>query len=174
MKTCKICGGKHLAKGLCSKHYQQLPEVKAKLREYYQKPEYKARRREYYQKPEYKAKQREYQRKPENREKKREYNRKYYQKPEVKARWRKYMREYHQKPEYKARRREQAELKKTITEYHTLLEKKKPSRTEILRLEALADILGRDIEEWRTERMRKDYHERMDFSQRFEKRSGQP
>jgi len=129
MKTCKICGGKHLAKGLCSKHYRQLPEVKARQRE---------------------------------------YNRKYYQKPEVREKKKEYLRKYNQKPE----NREKHKLKKTITEYHTLLKKKKPSRTEILRLEALADILGRDIEEWRTERMRKDYHERMDFSQRFEKRSG--
>ena len=75
-RVCHKCGGAHHAKGLCSKHYYQRPEVKAKKRAYCQRPEVKEHQREH---------QREYYQRPEVKEHQREYRREYCQRPEVKA-----------------------------------------------------------------------------------------
>jgi DNA/RNA endonuclease YhcR with UshA esterase domain len=126
-------------------------EVKAKKREYRQKPEVKAKQRE---KREY---MREYRQKPEVKAKQREY----FQKPEVKAK----KREYRQKPEVKAKKSDKEQLKKIYKEYAILLQKmdkQKLSVREMRRLEALAEYLGRDIDEWRTEQQKKEYMERME------------
>jgi hypothetical protein len=92
-----------------------------------------------------------------------EKTRAYYQRPEVKEKTRAYMRAYFQRPEVKEKTREmRAERdysRKIIGEYHHLMKRKKLSVRQMRRLEALAEILGRDIDEWRNEAQRKEYQE---------------
>jgi len=45
MKVCSVCGGKYHAKGLCRKHYSQLPEQRKRRKEYNSRPEVKERER---------------------------------------------------------------------------------------------------------------------------------
>jgi hypothetical protein len=108
-------------------------------------------------------KTRAYYQRPEVKEKTRAYKRAYYQRPEVKEKTRAYMRAYFQRPEVKEKTREmRAERdysRKIIGEYHHLMKRKKLSVRQMRRLEALAEILGRDIDEWRNEAQRKEYQE---------------
>ena len=46
-QVCSECGGKHHAKGLCQKHYNQRPEAKAYKKAYFQRPEVKAYQKDY-------------------------------------------------------------------------------------------------------------------------------
>jgi len=46
-------------------------------------------------------------------------------------------------------------IRKIIAEYHFLLGLDEPNQRQIIRLETLAEYLGRDIEEWRTVRHKK-------------------
>ena len=79
----------------------------------------------------------------------------YYQRPEVKAHTKAYMKAYtkayYQRPEVRAYRKDKTQKKQMVREYQALMLLKKPSRLAMLRLEALAELLGRDLEEWRTE-----------------------
>ena len=74
-------------------------------------------------------------------------------------------RAYSFRPEVKARRG----LKETITEYQYLLGLNNPTVRQIRRLEALADYLGRDIEEARNERMREEHAELLRGKQQIRK-----
>lgn len=73
-------------------------------------------------------------------------------------------REYRQRPEVKERRREyqntagkdKRNALKITREYQFLLGLKKRSQRQQIRLLALAEYLGRDYEEWRTEDERKN------------------
>jgi len=60
------------------------------------------------------------------------------------------------------RKRKKCQFKYLIITYHELMNKKNLSKLEILRLEAIADVLGRDLEEWRTQRERDVYHDNID------------
>jgi len=101
---------------------------------YSQRPERKAYKKAYSQRPERKA-----------------HMKAYHQRPEAKA----YMKAYHQRPEVKAHKNAKIQTKKIVREYQALMLLKNPSRLAMLRLEALAEILGRDLEEWRTEEQKK-------------------
>lgn len=50
------CGRKHFGKGYCAHHYNQLPEVKERVRNYYRTPTQKARKAAYYRRPAVRAK----------------------------------------------------------------------------------------------------------------------
>ena len=93
-KLCE-CGGKHYAKGLCSKCYYQTPEYKARAKTRQQTPEHKAKAKAYSQRPEVKARAKAYNQTPEAKAKAKAYN----QRPEVKAR----TKIRHQTIEYKAK-----------------------------------------------------------------------
>ena len=95
-KLCKICGGKHHAKGLCSKCYNQLPEIKERTRKWKQNPEYKAKQKEYRETPEVKTRFKEYRNSPEVKAKDKERK----QSSEYKL-WKK---EYNQRPDVISRR----------------------------------------------------------------------
>jgi hypothetical protein len=62
MKICSVeeCGGKHQAKGLCSKHYSALPKNRAKRAEYRAIPENRAKKAERSALPKNQAKKAEY------------------------------------------------------------------------------------------------------------------
>ena len=105
--------------------------------------------------------------------KKAAYNRERYQIPEVKARRKSYVQRYQQTPKFKVRSaiyrkkylnrpgvkersRAQESLRAKEKEYQDLLclyeeRKGKIPRYLILRLEALSEYFGRDLEEWRTD-----------------------
>jgi len=140
-KTCSICGLPHYAKELCKKHYYQRPEVKAHTKAYM-----KAYTKAYYQRPEVRAHTKAYMK---------AYTKAYYQRPEVRAHTKAYMKAYtkayYQRPEVRAYRKDKTQKKQMVREYQALMLLKKPSRLAMLRLEALAELLGRDLEEWRTE-----------------------
>jgi len=84
--------------------------------------------------------------------------------PEYKAN----LKEYFQRPEVQAKRKpyfanryQKTLMKETVSEYQHLLGLDNPTVRQIRRLEALADYLGRDIEEWRNERMREEHADLM-------------
>jgi len=114
--------------------------MKAYMKTYYQRPEVKARRKAYWQRPEVEARIKAYRQRPDV-------------KAHMKVHMKTYMKAYHQRPEVKAKK----ELRPLITEYHAILGKKKRTVREMRRLEALGDILGREIDEWRDEEQRKEY-----------------
>jgi len=89
--------------------------------------------------------------------------REYYQKPEVKAR----MREYRQKPEVKARKQNKDSMKAIIKEYHLLLGLEKHTVRQMRKLEALADVLGRDIDEWRSQQQKDEHTALLDGEWQF-------
>ena len=64
---------------------------------------------------------------------------------------------YFQRPDVKEKKRDAVALKKIIRKYHYLLSLKNPSVMECRRLEAIAEYLGRDIDEWRNKRQREEY-----------------
>jgi hypothetical protein len=137
-KVCRVCGAPHYAKGLCRKHYEQLPEVKEKHRAYRHRPEVKEKHRAYirayYHRPEVKEKHRAYNRayrhRPEVKEKHRAYNRAYRQRPEVKEKHRAY---YH-RPEVRAKAiaRMEANFKRPIVPVIDCFNKDKPITLEEL------------------------------------------
>jgi ribosomal protein S27E len=114
VKSCRICGGKHWAKGLCQIHYQQEyrnnPENKAKIKQYIENPDTKARIREYRKRPyvrkKHKIWMREYNKRPEVITRRRVWQKKYYKIPENYARRRAWAEKYYQNPEVKAWRNE--------------------------------------------------------------------
>ena len=75
------CKEKYYAKGFCRKHYEQIPEVKAKKKALELTPKYKAMRKKYNNSDKRKAKQKE----PESRRKQRAWQRKYDSDPKNKA-----------------------------------------------------------------------------------------
>ena len=73
-----------------------------------------------------------------------------------------YSKEYNRRPEVKVMRTDNKEKKDVIREYQWLMCIKNPTKVQILRLEAIAEVLGRDLEEWRTEQQKESYHSNMD------------
>ena len=109
IRVCSIegCGKKLLAKGLCSKHYYQTPEVKERARAYRQAAESKALKNKRQQTPEYKSYQRAYRQTVEAKaaRKLREET------PERRAYQLSYGKEYRDDPRHKARKYEQHRIR---------------------------------------------------------------
>ena len=82
-KFCTIdgCGRRHLAKGLCRKHYDQVPERRASRKAHSQTPESKARLKAYKQTMESKEAQKAYRNTPERKAAQKAYS----QNPEYRA-----------------------------------------------------------------------------------------
>ena len=138
-------------------------KCRARVMAYCRKPEVKEKRQAY---------AKSYYQRPEVKDKRQAYAKSYYQRPEVREKRRAYKKAYYQlqkpmreanKAARKEARRIARELRPLRKEYHALLmkteDKKRPlSVREMRRLEALGDVLGREIDEWRNERQRKEYN----------------
>ncbi len=101
MRVCSIdgCEKKYCAKGLCQRHYRQLPEVKLRRKEidkkYESKPESKLKRKE---------RRKRYSSKPESKLKRKKYDKKYESKPESKLKQKEY-RQKHPEVNVKAQKK---------------------------------------------------------------------
>jgi len=116
MRKCSLCDKKHYARGYCKKHYEQLPDQKAKRHIYGQRPEVKAKNKAYAQSPEGKAYKKEYKSRPENKKRAAELKKEQYSAdPNKRAYAQEYAsnwyhehkeesREYHKSPKYKKSR----------------------------------------------------------------------
>jgi hypothetical protein len=121
------------------------------MKAYWSTPEHKAKQKVYmkvyHSTPEYKAKQKAYQSTPEQKAKKKVYMKAYQSTPEYKAK--------RNVPDavkkiHKEEKHTRAAIKPLVAEYRELLDTKKRTRRQILRLEVIAELLGRETEELRT------------------------
>jgi len=159
MKTCTIegCMRKCHAKGKCKYHYNKYR---------YQTPEHKARKaarmKKYNARPEViehrRAWTREYRNRPEVKMKMKIARRRYALKrcanPEFKKKYLEKCRKYNAQPENRERRCARVNFRNAEKEYQKLVVLYGEAngdipRRLILRLEALSDYFGRDLEEWR-------------------------
>jgi len=102
-RICDICGAPHLARGRCSKCYQQLPDIKKKKQEWAKQHYRKCREKELKHGKEYYLK---------NKEKIKKQQKKYRQKPKIRAKRRIYMKKYNKKPDVKKREKKYYQLHK--------------------------------------------------------------
>jgi len=109
-RTCVVCGGKHYARGMCHKHYQQLPDIRTKRKTHHRLPEVNKKHREFCKKyyHEHLEPLRVYGKKyyQKHREERLDYAKKHNQLPGVRTRTQKYMKGYLKQPGMKAKRRE--------------------------------------------------------------------
>lgn len=149
-QKCKVCGRNCEKDELCHDCFRKTPEGRVYTNNY---------GKIYRSRPKVKAKIKEhaktYSQKPEIKEKRRNYNHVHQNLPQVKERRRKYqLKYYHENSEKILDRKKERTTSLTIArEYQKLMkllgENGTLPQAKMLRLYALGDILGRDLEEWR-------------------------
>jgi hypothetical protein len=132
------------------KAYQKSDKRKAYQKAYRKSDKFKAYLKAYQKSDKYKAYQKS--------DKRKAYLKAYQKSDKFKA----YLKAYQKTDKYKAYRKtdkfkEKRSFKHLIKEYHYLLGKKEPTVREMRKLEAIADYLGREIDEWRNKKQKAEY-----------------